>query len=268
MNCPHCKASNNYLCKNKTHLGYKQYRCHNCNKQYNERTGTKFNFIEYPTEVVMMTIHYYYRFKVSLDDVVQLMVMRGFNLSHQTVHNWAQTFGVELSMKLRINRKGKSGKKWHVDPTYIKIKGRWCYFYRAIDKEGNLVDVYLSDIRDQKAAENFFKQSIKTTGIVPSQITTDKETALYPAIKNVFGNKTIHRDSKYMNNKIEQDHRGIKSRYKIMKGYKNIFCALIFCTAFEEIRQLFRMKNKTRAGKRRMIMSKIQNFNDLAIANN
>ena len=68
-----------------------------------------------------------------------------------------------------------------------------------------------------------------------------------------------------MNNRIEQNHRGIKSRYKVMKGFKNIFCALIFCTGFEEIRQLFRMKNKTRAERRRIIVSKIDDFNKLFI---
>jgi transposase-like protein len=109
----------------------------------------------------------------------------------------------------------------------------------------------------------FFRQAQNTTGIMPEQITTDKEPALYPAIKNVFGNNTKHRDSKYMNNMIEQDHRGIKSRCGVMKGFKNIFCALKFCTAFEEIRQFFRMKNKTRAERRGMIAPKITGFNEL-----
>ena len=184
-------------------------------------------------------------------------------MSHQTVHNWTQTFGIELGLKLRARRKGKSGSKWHVDATYIKVKGHWCYLYRAIDKEGNLVDITLSDVRDQAAAEEFFKQAKETTGMMPEQITTDKEPALYPAIENTFGNETKHRDSKYMNNGIEQNHRGIKSRYKIIKGFKNNFCALIFCTVFEEIQQLFRMANKTRAERRKIIASKIQDFNYL-----
>lgn len=145
---------------------------------------------------------------------------------------WVQTFGVELGMKLRARRKGKSGKKWHADATYICIKGHWYYFYRAIDKEGNLVDVYLSDIRDQAAAEAFFKQAQNTTGITPEQITTDKEPALYPAIKNSFGDATKHRDNKYMNNRIEQNHRGIKSRSKVMKGFKDSWCAMIFLHSF------------------------------------
>jgi putative transposase len=125
------------------------------------------------------------------------------------------------------------------------------------------VDVYLSDVRDQAAAEAFFEQAQTTTGVTPIQITTDKEAALYPAIKNVLGAATQHRDNKYMNNFIERDHRAIKSRLRIMKGFKNIFSALIFCTAFEEIRQFFRMKNQTRAERRRLIAPKFQAFNNL-----
>jgi putative transposase len=134
----------------------------------------------------MLVVQYYYRFRTSLDDVVELMNMRGIHLSHQTVHNWAQTFGVELGLKLRKKRFGLAGKKWHIDATYIRVEGKWCYLYRAIDKAGNLVDVYLSDVRDSKAAEKFFNQAQKTTGCVPKQITTDKEPALYSAIKIHF----------------------------------------------------------------------------------
>lgn len=266
MDCPHCLARKIRQMNAATVLGYQQYGCLGCGKQFNERTGTKLNFIEYPTEVVMMAVHYYYRFKVSLDDVVELMIMRGFKLSHQTVHNWVQTFGVELGIKLRNGRSGQAGKKWHADPTYVRIKGHWCYLYRAIDKEGNLVDVYLSDTRDQSAAETFFRQAQKTTGVTPVQITTDKEPALYPAIGNIFGSTTKHRDVKFMNNIIEQNHRGIKSRYKVMKNFKSPFCALIFCTGFEEIRQHFRMSGATRSERRRMIMSKISKFNTLLIS--
>lgn len=73
--------------KRQTKLGYTQYRCQKCYRQFNERTGTLLNFIEHPTEVVMMALRYYYRFKVSLEDVVELMVMRGFHLTQQTIHN-------------------------------------------------------------------------------------------------------------------------------------------------------------------------------------
>ena len=213
----------------------------------------------------MMALHYYFRLKVSLDDVVELMAMRGFHLSHQTVYNWVHRFGPELGLKLRKRRYKQVSDKWHVDCTYLRIEGRWCYFYRAIDKEGNPVDVYLSDTRDQAAAESFFKQAAKTSGIYPEQITTDKEPALYGAIENVFGDYTTHRDNRYMNNRLEQDHRGVKSRTGPMKGFKDSFCALRFCTVYEEIRQFFRMKNKTRSEKRRIFSSRFKAFNELVI---
>ncbi|OGT06406.1 MAG: hypothetical protein A2X78_01510 [Gammaproteobacteria bacterium GWE2_37_16] len=142
--------------KKQTVLNYQQFRCYNCGRQYNKRTGAKLNFIEYPTEVVMIAVHYYYRFKVSLDDVVELMSMRGFNLCHQTVNNWVQTFGVDLGLKLCSRRKGKAGVKGHAYAPYVKVEGRWCYLYRAIDKERKLVVFYLSDVRDQATAEAFF----------------------------------------------------------------------------------------------------------------
>jgi len=257
MNCPHCKSSNIYTCKNKTNLGYQQYRCRCCGKQYNERTGTPFNFIEYPNEVVMMALTYYYRYKLSYDDVVEIMMMRGLYLSHQTVYNWVQSLGVELGIELRKKRYKKVSDQWHVDSTYLFLEGRWCYLYRAIDKFGNLIDVYLSDVRDQAAAEAFFEQAAKTCGIYPEKITTDREPAFARAIENTFGDYTTHRNNKFMNNIIEQSHRGIKSRCRSMKGFKNIFCALTFCTVFEEIQQFFRMRNRTRAEKRGVFASRL-----------
>ncbi|PHQ81965.1 MAG: hypothetical protein COB66_00990 [Coxiella sp. (in: Bacteria)] len=160
-------------------------------------------------------------------------------------------------------RYGETGLKWHADATYIRVEGRWRYTYRAIDKEEHLVDVYLSDTRDQNAAEDFFLQAETTTGISPDLITTDKEPALTPALDNAFGNCTRHRDSKYMNNIIESDHRVTKSRLRIVKGFKDIFSALRFCTTFEEIRQYFRMKNKSRAQKRKLLASKTYEFNKI-----
>jgi putative transposase len=263
MNCPHCSSKDTQKRQEKTHLGYHEYRCRDCGRQFNERTGTVFNFLTHRTEVVVLAVRYYYEFKTSLDDVVKLMVMRGIQLSHQTVYNWTQTVGVEMALKFRARRKGKVGKKWHADATYIRVEGRWCYLYRAIDKEGHLIDVYLSDTRDDAAAKAFFRQCFKTIGVKPQQITTDKEAALANGIEDVFKNDVKHRTSKYMNNRMEQDHRGIKSRLKNMRGFKNIFSALVFCTVFEEIRQHFSMKGQTRAQRRGFLASKIEQFHQI-----
>ncbi len=235
MNCPHCDSKRTSKLKLKTRLDYLQFRCCDCSKQYNERTGTPYNYIEYPTEVVTLAVYLYYRFRNSLGNVVELMAMRGFDLSHQTIYNWAHRFGVELAKEFRKFRHGKSGPKWHVDPTYIRVEGRWCYLYRAIDKEGNLVDVYLSDVRDQAAA-----------------------------IDEVFGNGSKHRTCKYLNNRLESHHCQTKSRLSPMKGFKNIFSALIFCTTFEEVHQFFRMPSPRSQGIGPNV-SKIQKFFHIAM---
>lgn len=269
MKCKHCSSTAIRQLKQKTNLGYHQYYCNICGKQFNERTGTPLNFVEYPTEVVMMVVFHYVRYKLSLNDVVEMMSLRGIHICHQTVHNWVQMYATLLAITLRKRRRSKScntrkksGKKWHIDATYIKVEGRWCYLYRAIDKEGNLVDVMLSDKRDQAAAERFLRQCKQTTGVTPIQITTDKEAALYPAIETVFSD-ALHRDSKYKNNIIESDHCGVKSRYSVMKGFKNPFAALKFCTIFEEIRAFLCSKKMTRAERGTQNMSKIYELNEI-----
>lgn len=130
MVCAHCDSSNTRPQKQKTNLGYKQYYCRRCQCQFNERTGTSFNYLEYPTEIVIMAVIYYYQFKTSLDDVVKLMLMRGIDLSHQTVQNWATTIGIELALEFRSRRCGTAGKKWHADavkpPNLPQCKSRKC----------------------------------------------------------------------------------------------------------------------------------------------
>ena len=184
-------------------------------------------------------------------------------LSHQTVLNWARIVGIELALKFRQRHRGQVGEKWHADPTYIKVSGRWCYLYRAIDKEGNLVDVYLANTRDDEAAKAFFQQCFNTTCVLPDQITLDGETALHNGVNTVFHGAVDVRDSKFMNNRLEQDHRGIKDWYRNMRGFKDLLSALILCTVFEEIRQHFKMQGKTRGQRRSQLASKFQQFNQI-----
>ena len=129
-------------------------------------------------------------------DVVEHMALRGVHLSHETVRLWSQRIGTDMALKMRSRRRGNAHHKWNMDVTYLKVKGDDMYLYRAIDKAGNLVDVYLSDSRDKKAAEAFFKTCEATTGIRPTQITTDKEPAFPNAINKAFGDDVKHRDSK------------------------------------------------------------------------
>lgn len=99
-----------------------------------------------------------------------------------------------------------------------KVDGRWCYLYRAIDVDGNLVDSMLSGTRDMEAAKRFFARARTVVGHAPEKVTTDGHDAYPRAIRETLGPDVSHRTSRYMNNRMEQDHRGIKQRYYPMRG--------------------------------------------------
>jgi transposase-like protein len=122
----------------------------------------------------------------------------------------------------------------------VKIHGVWCYLYRAIDADGNLVDSLLSRHRDMAAAKRFFAGSVEVVGHIPEKVTTDGHDAYPRAIRETLGEDVVHRCSRYMNNRIEQDHRGIKGRYHPMRGFGTFDSAARFCSAYDELRDYFR----------------------------
>jgi transposase-like protein len=130
-----------------------------------------------------------------------------------------------------------------VDETYMRVDGRWQYRYRAIDRDGNLIDVRLSDTRDLSAAETFFRAAWTVIGVTPERITTDGHDAYPRARRNVFGDQVIHRTNRYLNNHLEQDHRGINQRYRSMGGLKADTTAGSFCGLFDEIRSFLRSQS-------------------------
>lgn len=147
---------------------------------------------------------------------------------------------------LRAKRKGQVGHSWHVDETYINVAGVWTYLYRAIDRDGNLVDSMLSEHRDMDAAKRFFTTALDVAGQVPERVTTDGHDSSPRAIRETLGEQVTHRCSPYLNNRIEQDHRGIKQRYSPMRGFGNVDAASRFCSAFDEQRQYFRLHTTMR----------------------
>lgn len=132
----------------------------------------------------------------------------------------------------------------YVDETYVKVQGQWSYLYRAIDRHGNFVDARLSDTRDLAAAEAFFRSVWTVTGVTPDRITTDGHGAYPRAIRRVFGNRIVHRTNRSLNNHLEQDHRGIKQRYRPMGGLKHGHTAARCCRAFDEVRAFLRPQSQ------------------------
>jgi putative transposase len=150
---------------------------------------------------------------LSLRDLPEMFLIRGVEFSHEAVRDRESKLTPSLIDSLRRRRKGRVGKNWYVDETYIKVSGRWCYRYRAIDRLGSLVDVRLSEKRDMAAAKAFFRSAKAVTGVTPARVTTDSHDSYPRAIRTEQNEGVKHRTNQYLNNRIEQDHRGIKERY-------------------------------------------------------
>lgn len=247
MICPHCSSTSTSQLSRKPSLGYKVFRCRGCYRVFNERTGTVFNYLQFPTDIVLLVVLWRLRYKLSLRDLAEMFLERGFEFTHETVRDWEEHFAPLITERLRSTRRGKAGRSWYTDETYIKVGGKWCYLYRAIDRDGNLVDSMLSELsehRDMEAAKRFFKGAKEATGCVPERVTTDGHDAYPRAIRRVLGRQVKHRTSRYLNNRLEQDHRGIKQRYYPMRGFGNFDSASRFCRAFDEQRDYFRYCNQ------------------------
>ncbi|GHO63353.1 hypothetical protein KSC_022450 [Ktedonobacter sp. SOSP1-52] len=175
-------------------------------------------------------------------DVAELFLERGLVCTHEAVRDWEARFAPVLADQLRVRRCGQAGTSWYIDETYVKVHGKWCSLSRAIDRDGNLVDSMLSEKRDMDAAKRFFKQALETVGHVPERVTTDGHDSSPRAIRETLGCEVLHRCNPYLNNRLEQDHRGIKQRYSPMRGFGSFASALRFCRAFDETRQFFRFR--------------------------
>ena len=244
MACPSCQGNATQELDRVTAWGYRLFRCRPCRRTFNERTGTPFNHLQVPTDIALLVVLWRLRDKLSLRDVAEMFLTRGFSFTHEAVREWEERVAPLLAARLRAKRCGKAGLKWHADETSIKVDGWWCYLYRAIDADGNLVDSMLSETRDMDAAKRFFTRARTVVGHAPEKVTTDGHDAYPRAIRETLGPEVQHRTSRYLNNRMEQDHRGIKQRYYPMRGFGSFDAAARFCTAHDELRNHFRFRQR------------------------
>ena len=242
MVCPYCQGDATQELERTTALGYHLFRCRPCRRPFNERTGTPFNHLQVPTDIALLVVLWRLRYKLSLRDLAEMVLPRGFAFSHETVRQWEALVAPLLTEQVRRKRRGKAGKRWHADETYVTIQGVWWYLDRAMDGDGNLVDSMLSMHRDLEAAKRFFAQSVEVVGHQPERVTTDGHDAYPRAIGETLGPEVDHRCSQYKNNVMEQDHRGIKGRYRPMRGFGSVSGAARFCAADEEVRDDLRSR--------------------------
>jgi putative transposase len=244
MRCIDCGSMATTERSERTAQGYRRFRCRACGKQFNERSETVLNRAQYPSDVIALVVLWRLRYKLSLRDLPEMFLIRGIVFSHEAVREWETKLTPALAEKLRHRRRGKMGCSWYVDETYIKVHGRWCYLYRAIARSGALVDVMFSEHRDMAAAKAFFRSAKTVTGVTPDRVTTDGHDSYPRAIRTELGQDVRHRTSVYLNNRLEQDHRGIKGRYQPMRGFKYPTSAARFCRGFDELRNFLRSRTR------------------------
>src|ERR1700760_1494754 len=145
MRCIGCGSTAVSERSERTAQGYRRFRRRDCGKQFNERSESLLNRAQYPSEVIALVVVWRLRYKLSLRDLPEMFLIRGIVFSHEAVRDWEATLTPELTEELRRRRRGKVGKSWYTDETYIKVHGHWCYLYRAIDRNGALVDVMFSE---------------------------------------------------------------------------------------------------------------------------
>jgi transposase-like protein len=220
------------------------FRCKACHRTYNERSATPFNFIEVPTDIVFQVLLLRVRYKLSYRDVAEIFLIRGFTFTHETVRDWEERFLPHFTEQIRAKRRGKVGRVWLVDETYVKVAGSWCYLYRGIDTDGNLVDVRLSATRDMEGTKAFFAQAIGLHDDSPDKVATDGLTSYPRAIEEELGEAVQHEVRPCTANPVEQSHRTVKHRYYPTLGFGEFEAAQRFCKAVDEVGNFLRPRSQ------------------------
>jgi len=236
MSCPHCLSTSTSKRKHRTPFGYRTFFYPGCGRRFNQRTCSPSGDLQNPTDIVLLAVLWRLRYKLSFRDVAELLLQRGFEISHETIRTWEFRFTPMVSNRLCRKRRDAAGISWYLDETYIKVSGRWRYLCRVIDRDGNLLDSMPSEHRDRHAARRFLRRLFDGTGKRPFRVTIDKHPAYTRAIRWTVGRKVLHHHNRYLNNRIEQNHRPIKQRYYPMLGVARFESASRFCTAFDELR--------------------------------
>jgi IS6 family transposase len=177
--------------------------------------GQAFKGRQFTGEVILWAVRWYLMFPISYRDLELMLMDRGMAVDHTTIFRWIQAYAVALEKRIRPYLRSSNG-SWRVDETYIKVKGRWTYLYRAVDKFGQTIDFLLSAKRDASAAKRFFRKALAEPHTVnPRTITVDKNPAYPKAVAEMKRDGELWlrsqlRQVKYLNNIVEQDHRRIK----------------------------------------------------------
>lgn len=195
----------------------------------------------FPPEIILLAVRWYCRYPLSYRDVRDLLAERGIAVDPGTINRWVVKFSPEIA-KRSLTRRSSRRLTWHVDETYVRVSGRWCYLWRAVDHRGRLVDFRLTARRDAKAAKAFLRQAKDNARLYqPMTIVTDKVPTYARVIgdwnkRNPFDDPILHVDRKWRNNIIESDHASLKRLTIHGKGFQSLRTAKATLKGIEAIR--------------------------------
>jgi transposase-like protein len=207
--------------------------------------GGVFKGRHFDRSVILLCVRWYLAYSLSLRDLEEMMSKRGVQVDHATIHRWTVHYA-PLLLEQFNRRKRPVNRKWHVDGTYIKVRGQWRYLYRAIDSNGDTVEFWFSERRNLAAAKRFLRKALERHGrperIVIDGSQTNREAILSCDATNQLENRSGRklkpiriRQSAYLNNRIEQDHRAIKRRVRPMLGFKSTTTAHVILSDIEMV---------------------------------
>jgi putative transposase len=208
----------------------------------------------FPPVIIQHAVWLYLRFTLSFRDVEDLLAERGITVSYETIRRWVAHFGPIYARRLRARRPRPTG-RWHLDEVFVSIAGRQMYLWRAVDDEGEVLDVLVQARRDKDAALRLMRKLLKNQGIVPTSIVTDRYRAYDAALRDL-GLSRIHRRDKRLNNRAESSHVPIRRRERKMQGFRSAGSAQRFLSSYSASYNTFNIsRHLTTADTHRILRS-------------
>ena len=193
----------------------------------------------FPAEIIQYAVWLYYRFNMSHRDIEDLLAERGIEVSYESIRLWCNKFGPQYARRLKHRHCGY-GDTFYIDEVFVKIHGQQKYLWRAVDQDGEVVDVFLQSRRDGAAVKRFFKRLRINHGSEPRKIVTDKLRSYSVAHRELIPN-SIHDTSQYANNRAELSHQPTRVRERGMRRFKSTQQAQRFLSAHAAVYNLFNL---------------------------
>ena len=173
----------------------------------------------FPPDIISHAVWLYHRLCLSFRDVEDLLAQRGVTVTYETIRQWCQRFGPVYARRLR-RRRGRMGDTWHLDEVFVTIQGRRQYLWRAVDEDGDVLDILVQSHRNRRAAVRFFRTLLKARGRVPRRLITDQLRS-YAAAAHIVMPSVVHVTDQYANNRAEISHQPTRQRERQMRRFKS-----------------------------------------------